>query len=156
MKWFDRKEFDTVRKFIDAGNNANTIRDWYWNSDFKNNATTLAMAFIYNIMNTNKCSMCAKALKDLLSPKGKTGPLVYNDVVSEIWNHDNTKAINSLNILIDNNIPFAIKNGDVLAEFLTNPKLSKVTTAIEQNPEYISKYMKKKGIGKSKTNFVGF
>lgn len=150
MKWFDKKEFEKAKKLIDTGDRVKELNDWFWNSDFKNNATTLAMAYIYNMMNLNKCSACADKLKSLLSPKGKTGPLEYNDVVSEIWNNDNSKALKSIGILIDNDIPFAIKDGIVLTEFLTNPKLKKIADHFEKNPGCISKYMKKKDLDKVK------
>lgn len=146
MRWFSKTEFDKVRKLIDSGNNTKAIGDWYW-SDFKNNATTLAMAYIYAVINS-KCTICTKKLKSILTPKNKNGPLEYNDVVSEIWHHDNTKAIKSLNILVDNGIPFEVKDGDVALEFFTNPKLTKIKDAIEKNPRIISKYMKESDLKK--------
>jgi hypothetical protein len=95
-----------------------------------------------------KCPVCTKKMYSLLTPKGKTGPLEYNDVVSEIWHHDNVKAINSITILVDNNVPFQIKDGGVALVFLTNKKLKKVKDAIEKNPRIISRYMKRKEMEK--------
>lgn len=140
MKWFKEEEFNKVKELIDNDAGAKAIGDWYWN-DFKNNATTLAMAYFYAIIN-NKNKKTITKLESLLVPKGKTGPLEFNDVVSEMWNHDPIKAIRNINILLDNDIPFQVKSGDVAYELLTNPQLSKAADAIETNPDIISKYMK--------------
>jgi hypothetical protein len=140
MKWFKEEEFNKVKKLIDDGAGAKAIGDWYW-ADFKNNATTLAMAYFYAILN-GKCPKCTTKLETLLVPKGKTGPLEFNDVVSEMWNHDPMKAIKNINILLDNDIPFQVKSGDVAYELMTNPQLTKAAEAIKTNPDIISKYMK--------------
>lgn len=138
MKWFDKKEFEKLKKLIDDGAGAKAIGDWYW-EDFKNNATTTTMGYFYAKMN-GKCAKCTTKLENLLKPKGKTGPLEFNDVVTEMWNHDPIKAIKNINILLDNEIPFQIKSGDVAYEFMENPQLA---GAMDKNPNLISKYMKR-------------
>lgn len=139
MKWFKEEEFDRVRKLIDDAN-VKGVNDWYW-EDFKNNATTLALAYVYAKMN-NKDKKVTTKLETILAPNGKTGPLEFNDVVAELWNHDATKAIKSINILLDNDIPFQTKSGDLAYEFLANPAFENVAKAVETNPDIISKYMK--------------
>ena len=136
MKWFKKEEFNKVKKLIDDGAGAKAIGDWYWD-DFKNNATNLVLAYEYAISKGAEKKSISK-LESLLKPQGKIGPLQYNDVVTEIWNNNPNNAKTLISLLIDNNIPFQIKSGDLVYELMTDPVLSK---ALETNPDIISNYM---------------
>lgn len=151
MKWFNKDEFETARKYINSGDSA-ALKEWYW-GNYKQNATTLTLAFVYAVIN-KKDSACIKRLKGLLNPPGKDGPAIYNDVVSEIWRHDSVKAIRTLDVLVDEGINFQIKDGDALNDFLNNPKFKKVADAIEQKPSIISKYMHRDQMDKTLTTLL--
>ncbi len=140
MQWFSKEEFSIVKRHIDAGEPAG-IKAWYW-ENYKGAATTLTLAFVYAVMN-GKNQACISRLKALLNPQGKRGPAAWSDVVTEIMNHDSVKAIKTMEILVDNDIDFEIKNGDTIREIVTNPKFKKVSEYIENHPVRISNRLTK-------------
>ena len=75
MKWFNKDEFETARKYINSGDSA-SLTEWYW-GNYKQNATTLTPAFVYSVIN-KKDSACIKRLKVLLNPPDKVPKTIHD------------------------------------------------------------------------------
>lgn len=136
MKWFKEETLEEFKKLVDVAD-AKGIRDLFW-KDFKNNATNVFLAYVYAKKN-NKDPKAVNALEAILSPKGKTGPLEFNDVISELYhNVDSTEWTDIKNILMEDKIPFQLKDGQTLSTLYRDPQLKQL---IEKHPEIISKYM---------------
>lgn len=136
MKWFDEDELKKIKTFIDE-EKASEINSWWWvDNNFKKNVSTLVIGFLYAVKN-NKCTTCIKKMKSIFKPTGKTKVLEWNDVITELWLENAEKSVESINIIFDAEIPFQVKNGDVVYELLTNPKFEKIAKAIETTHQYI-------------------
>ncbi len=147
MQWFKASELDKLITLIDDEKIA-PIGKWFW-EDFKNNTGTVVMGYLYAVEHGSPTKI-RKKLRDLIHPAGKPSALVFKDVISEIY-HENgiSDFIKLVNALVEDEVVFEIKDGDVAYEILENPKLKKAQDAYKAgNLNFISAYMKAEEKGK--------
>lgn len=139
MQWFNEKEFFRVKGLIDAADH-NGVKQWFF-EDFKNNATTTFLAYVYSVDN-KKSEKVIKVLENILFPEGKTSPLEYNDVITELYTSLPPAKWSKIKDIIINHpsIKFELKSADTIMAFFEDQELSAV---LEANPNIISKYLKK-------------
>lgn len=138
MQWFNEKEFYRVKGLIDSGDH-HAVKQWYF-EDFKNNTTTTFLAYVYAVDN-RKSEKVINTLGQLLFPEGKTTPLEYKDVISELYQHlSPTKWSKIKDIILSHPfMKFELKSADTITAFFEDPELSKV---LSNYPSIISKYLK--------------